>query len=224
MSVIRVLLADDHNLVRAGIRSLIQQLPGIEVVAEASDGREALSLVEIHRPDVVLMDIAMSELNGLEATARVVRDFPDVRVIMLSMHANEEYVWQALRSGAAGYLLKDAGIAELELAIKSVARGETYLSPPISKQVIEDYIQRVGSETGHEKMAGPLSERLTQRQREILQLIAEGHTTQAIAQELNISVKTVETHRMQLMERLDIHDIAGLVRYAIRIGLIRPDK
>ena len=146
MSVIRVLLADDHNLVRAGIRSLIQELAGVEVIAEASDGREALSLIEINRPDVVLMDIAMSGLNGLEATARVVRDFPDVRVIILSMHANEEYVWQALRSGAAGYMLKDAGTAELELAIKAVARGETYLSPPISKQVIDDYIQRVGGE------------------------------------------------------------------------------
>ncbi|MDR3573080.1 MAG: response regulator transcription factor [Anaerolineaceae bacterium] len=224
MSVIRVLLADDHNLVRAGIRSLIQELSGIEVIAEASDGREALSLIEIHRPDVVLMDIAMAGLNGLEATARVVRDFPEVRVIMLSMHANEEYVWQALRSGAAGYMLKDAGTSELELAIKAVARGETYLSPPISKHVIEDYIQRVGGEPDKEKSEGPLSDRLTQRQREILQLIAEGHTTQAIAQELNISVKTVETHRMQLMERLDIHDIAGLVRYAIRIGLVRPDE
>ena len=224
MSPIRVLLADDHNLVRAGIRSLIQELTGIEVIAEASDGREALSLIEMHRPDVVLMDIAMSELNGLEATARVVRDFPEVRVIMLSMHANEEYVWQALRSGASGYLLKDAGIAELELAIKAVARGETYLSPPISKQVIDDYIQRVGGQPDSEKLAGAPAERLTQRQREILQLIAEGHTTQVIAQKLSISVKTVETHRMQLMERLDIHDIAGLVRYAIRIGLIRPDE
>ncbi len=224
MSTIRVLLADDHNLVRAGIRSLIQELSGIEVIAEASDGREALSLIEIHRPDVVLMDIAMSGLNGLEATARVVRDFPTVRVIILSMHANEEYVWQALRSGAAGYMLKDAGTAELELAIKAVARGETYLSPPISKQVIDDYIQRVGGEVDKEKLERPLSERLTQRQKEILQLIAEGHTTQAIAQELNISVKTVETHRMQLMERLDIHDIAGLVRYAIRIGLVRSDE
>ncbi|HMD87668.1 MAG TPA: response regulator transcription factor [Anaerolineaceae bacterium] len=224
MSSIRVLLADDHNLVRAGIRSLIQELTGIEVIAEASDGREALSLIEIHRPDVVLMDIAMAGLNGLEATARVVRDFPEVRVIMLSMHANEEYVWQALRFGASGYLLKDAGTAELELAIKAVARGETYLSPPISKQVIDDYIQRVSGQPDSEKIAAAPADRLTQRQREILQLIAEGHTTQAIAQKLNISVKTVETHRMQLMERLDIHEIAGLVRYAIRIGLIRPDE
>ncbi|MCL4562037.1 MAG: response regulator transcription factor [Chloroflexi bacterium] len=224
MSTLRVLLADDHTLVRAGIRSLLESLPGIQVVAEASNGREALQLIEIHHPDVVLMDIAMSELNGLEATERVVRDFPDVRVIILSMHANEEYVWQALRAGAAGYLLKDAGTVELELALKSVSRGETYLSPPISKHVISDYLQRVGAEEEPGSPGGRDLERLTLRQREILQLIAEGSTTQEIAQKLGISIKTVETHRMQLMERLGIHDIAGLVRFAIRVGLIRPDE
>lgn len=224
MSAIRVLIADDHNLVRAGIRSLLETVPEIQVVGEASNGREALQMIEVHKPDVVLMDIAMSELNGLEATARVARDFPTVRVIILSMHANEEYVWQALRAGAAGYLLKDAGTSELELAVKAVARGETYLSPPISKQVISDYVQRIGGEG--EKSALPFGEeeRLTIRQREILRLIARGHTTQDIAQILNISVKTVETHRSQLMERLGIHDIAGLVRYAIRVGLINPDE
>lgn len=223
MNPIRVLLADDHTLVRAGIRSLLETLPGIQVVAEASDGREALDLIEQHRPDVVLMDIAMSELNGLEATAYALREFPQVRVIILSMHANEEYVWQALRAGAKGYLLKDAGMAELELAVKSVARGETYLSPPISRQVISDYMRRVG---GEEERSGSSRdvERLTPRQREILQLVAEGNTTQAIAQKLEISIKTVETHRMQLMERLNIHDIAGLVRYAIRVGLVKPEE
>jgi DNA-binding NarL/FixJ family response regulator len=224
MNAIRVLIADDHNLVRAGIRSLLETVPEIQVVGEASNGREALQMIEVQKPDVVLMDIAMSELNGLEATSRVAGDFPQVRVIILSMHANEEYVWQALRAGAAGYLLKDAGTSELELAIKAVARGETYLSPPISKQVIADYVQRIGGEG--EKGGMPLGEmeRLTIRQREILRLIARGHTTQDIAQTLNISVKTVETHRSQLMERLGIHDIAGLVRYAIRVGLINPDE
>lgn len=223
MNPIRVLLADDHTLVRAGIRSLLESLPGIQVVAEASDGREALNLIEQHHPDVVLMDIAMSELNGLEATAYALREFPEVRVIILSMHANEEYVWQALRAGAKGYLLKDAGMAELELAVKSVARGETYLSPPISRQVITDYMRRVG---GEEERGGSSRdiERLTPRQREILRLVAEGYTTQAIAQKLEISIKTVETHRMQLMERLNIHDIAGLVRYAIRVGLVKPEE
>jgi DNA-binding NarL/FixJ family response regulator len=195
---------------------LLQAVPGVQVLAEASDGREALRLVEELRPDVVLMDIAMAELNGLEAAGRIVREFPDVRVIMLSMHATEEYVVKALRLGASGYLLKNAGAAELEKAIKHVAQGETFLSPSVSRQVT-DYIRRVGRETDG-------LDRLTSRQREILQLIAEGNTTKKIAQTLNISVKTVETHRSQLMEQLDIHDVAGLVRYAIRQGLVTPEQ
>jgi len=214
---IRVLLADDHTLVRAGIRSLLENMEGIEVIAEASDGRDALRLVRAHRPDVVLMDIAMPGLNGLEAAARIAKKFPNVRVVILSMHVNEEYVLQALRAGAAGYMVKGADAAELEIAIRAVARGETYLSPMVSKHVVTDYIQRISGETS------PL-ELLTPRQREVLQLIAEGYSTKKIARTLKISVKTVETHRMQLMERLDIHDIAGLVRYAIRVGLVKPDQ
>jgi DNA-binding NarL/FixJ family response regulator len=223
MSPIRVILADDHALVRGGIRALLNTLPDVEVIAEANDGREALSLIEIHQPDIVLMDIAMSGMNGLEATLHAARDFPNVRVIILSMHTNEEYVLQALKAGAAGYLLKDAGTSELELAIKAVARGETYLSPPVSKHVISEYVRRVSSSSEEEEASGPSLNKLTLRQREILQLIAEGHTTQDIAHVLNLSVKTVETHRMQLMERLDIHDIAGLVRFAIRSGLVSLD-
>jgi DNA-binding NarL/FixJ family response regulator len=215
MRMTRVLVADDHTLVRAGIRALLEKLPEVEVVAEASDGRDALQMVKTHRPDVVLMDIAMPGLNGLEATRRMVKEFPRANVLILSMHASEEYVWQALSAGAAGYLLKGAELAELALAIKAVARGETYLSPPISKQVIKDYVRRVGG-------GETLFERLTPRQREILQLIAEGTTTKDIAKALEISVKTVETHRAQLMERLDIHDVAGLVRYAIKTGLVQP--
>ena len=214
---IRVLLADDHTLVRAGICSLIKNMEGTEVIAEAGDGREALRLVRTHRPDVVLMDVAMPGLNGLEATARIAKKFPHVRVIILSMHINEEYVLQALRAGAAGYLVKGADAAELEIAIRAVARGETYLSPTVSKHVVTDYIQRISGETTSLEL-------LTPRQREVLQLIAEGYSTKKIAHTLKISVKTVETHRMQLMERLDIHDIAGLVRYAIRVGLVRPDQ
>ncbi len=217
MKPIRVLLADDHTLVRAGIRSLLENMEGIEVIAEAGDGREALRLVRTHRPDVVLMDIAMPGLNGLEAAARIAKKFPNVRVIILSMHVNEEYVLQTLRAGAAGYMVKGADAAELEIAIRAVARGETYLSPMVSKHVVTDYIQRISGETS------PL-ELLTPRQREVLQLIAEGYSTKKIARTLKISVKTVETHRMQLMERLDIHDIAGLVRYAIRVGLVKPDQ
>lgn len=217
MKPIRVLLADDHTLVRAGIRALLDKLPDVQVVAEATDGRDALSLVKAHQPHLVLMDIAMPGLNGLEATRRMVKEFPNISVLILSMHVSEEYVWQALRAGAAGYLLKGAELAELALAIKAVARGETYLSPPISKQVIRDYVRRVGGEE-------TLLERLTPRQREILQLIAEGATTKAIAETLHLSVKTVETHRAQLMERLGIHDVAGLVRYAVKIGLVQTSE
>ncbi len=227
----RILLADDHAMFRAGIRVLLEKRAELQVVAEANDGREALRLIEIHRPNLVLMDIGMPGLNGLEATARITKEFPFVRVIILSMHLNEEYVVQALRAGAAGYLLKDAGPLELDMAVAAVLRGETYLSPAVSKTVVDDYLRRVSGEAG----AGPSStpgrtgeaypfESLTPRQREILQLIAEGRTTKEIAQTLQVSIKTIETHRTQLMERLDIHDIAGLVRYAIRAGLISPDK
>jgi DNA-binding NarL/FixJ family response regulator len=212
VSNIRLLLADDHNLVRAGLRALLKTVCGVEVVAEAHNGREAVRQVADKHPDVVLMDICMSDLNGLDALKQIVREYPAVRVIMVSMHATEEYVVQALRAGASGYLLKNASAAELEMAIQHVARGETFLSPAVSRQV-SDYIRRgVQEETP--------GERLSPRQREVLQLIAEGKTTKGIAQALCISVKTVETHRSQLMEQLGIHDIAGLVRYAIRTGLV----
>jgi DNA-binding NarL/FixJ family response regulator len=217
MSPLRVVLVEDHALVRAGIRSLLEKLADLEVVAEAGDGRAALSLIAEHQPDVVLMDIKMTGLNGLEATARIMRDFPGVRVVILSMYANEEYVIQALRAGASGYLLKDAGTAELEVAVRAAARGETYLSPAISRRMIQDYLEVVGGEGG-------ALEQLTPRQREVLQLVAEGHSVKEIAQILHVSVKTVETHRAQLMERLDIHDVAGLVRYAIRVGLVASDE
>jgi DNA-binding NarL/FixJ family response regulator len=218
MNPIRIVLADDHQLVRAGIRSLLQRLHDVQVVAEASDGAEALHMVATERPDIVLMDIGMARLNGLEATEQIAQAFPDVRVIILSMHDNQEYVLQALRAGAAGYLLKDSAKAELELAVRAVARGETYLSPPVSKHVIAAYVQRASSAPAA-PIDEPPPERLTSRQREVLGLIAAGLTSQTIAGRLGISVKTVETHRAQIMERLDIHDIAGLVRYAIHVGL-----
>jgi DNA-binding NarL/FixJ family response regulator len=212
----RVLLADDHALVRAGIRSLLEKIPGVDVMGEASNGREALELIRTELPDLVLMDIAMRDLGGLEALPRITKNFPSVKVVILSAHANEEYVIRALRSGAAGYLLKDAATMELELAISSVAQGKTYLSPSISRTVIDSYLERVGS------ASSPI-EQLTARQREILQLIAEGKNTKEIAGLLEISVKTVEAHRLQLMARLDIHDVPGLVRYAIRSGLVSSD-
>ena len=224
MKQIRVVLVDDHTLVRAGMRALLDQMPGIDVVAEAIDGREAIQLLGTTQPDIVVMDIAMRGLNGLEATAQMKKDAPQVRVIILSMHANEEYVIQAIHAGAMGYLLKDAATAELEVAIRAVARGETYLSPVVSKHVISNYLQRVSGDDSeglrHETSFG---DSLTSRQREILQLIAEGHTTREIAETLHLSAKTIETHRAQLMDRLDIHDVAGLVRYAIRTGLITAD-
>ncbi|PZO42244.1 MAG: DNA-binding response regulator [Leptolyngbya sp.] len=213
MSTIQLVIADNHTLVRAGFRSLVEELDGIEVVGEAENGRDALQLVETLKPQIVLMDIAMPEMNGLEATARISREFPQVKVLILSMHANEEYVYQALRSGASGYLLKDSGAEELELALRAIARGETYLCPAVSKYVVSDYVRRLNQDQT------PLDQ-ITPRQREILQLIAEGKSTKEIAELLYISTKTVETHRTQLMDRLDIHDIAGLVRYAIRIGLV----
>jgi len=213
MNSVRILLADDHALVRAGIRSLLEKIPNVEVVGEASTGRQAVEMVKTRLPNLVFMDIAMAELAGLEALPRITKDFPGVRVIILSAHANEEYVIRALRSGAAGYMLKDAATAELEFAITSVSEDKTYLSPSISRPVIDSYLERVG---------GPLSplEQLTPRQREILQLIGEGKNTKDIASDLDISVKTIESHRLQLMERLNIHDIPGLVRYAIRNGLV----
>jgi DNA-binding NarL/FixJ family response regulator len=220
MKPTRVLLADDHDLFRAGIRALLQNLAGIEIVAEAGNGRETLCLCHEHHPNVVLMDIMMPELNGLDATARLAAISPNTRSIILSINANEEYVLQALRSGAAGYLLKNINPSELEQAIRAVARGETFLSPAISKHVIAAYLQRVGGDDGEISSF----ERLTPRQRETLQLIAEGHTTKQIARKLELSVKTVEMHRTQLMEALGIHDIAGLVRYAIRMGVVSPDS
>ena len=219
MKPIHILLADDHTLVRAGIRSLLEQVPNVVVVAEANDGRDALRLIHEHQPDIAFMDVTMQGLNGLDATAQITKTCPGVQVIMLSMHKNEEYVSQALRVGAAGYLLKDAATTELELAVQAVARGETYLSPAVSKHVVDRYLQRVNNTT--ESASEPT--RLTVRQREILQLIAEGHTTKQIAGLLHLSTKTVETHRSQLMDRLGIRHIAGLVRYAVRTGLVAPD-
>jgi DNA-binding NarL/FixJ family response regulator len=213
MAEIRVLLAEDHTLVRAGIRALLDSFDEITVVGEASDGREAARQARELQPDVILMDIAMPGLNGLEAASRIARTCPGTRVLILTMHSNEEYVVQALRAGASGYLVKEAATDELHRAISSVARGQTYLSPSISRCTVERLME-------DERMSVSSLDQLTPRQREILQLLAEGRSTRDIAALLSVSVKTVETHRARLMERLDIRDIPGLVRIAIREGLI----
>jgi DNA-binding NarL/FixJ family response regulator len=216
MTRVRVALADDHTLVRAGIRALLEADGRVEVVAESGDGREALELVLEHRPDVALIDLGMPGLNGLELARRLTQQLPRTRVIVLSMHAEPSYVRQALKAGVAGYLVKGAAVSELPLAIDSVMRGETYLSPRISHSVVQELLRDGAGEPD------PL-EGLTGRQREILQLVAEGRSTKEIASTLGLSVKTVETHRSRIMDRLGIRDVAGLVRLAIRTGLVSSE-
>lgn len=217
-SPLTLILADDHALVRAGIRTLLEKLEGIQIVGEAGDGRETLALVQQLLPNVVIMDISMPGLNGLETTTRISRDHPKTKVLILSMHTSEEYVLLALRAGATGYLLKDAATVELGVALGAVRRGETYLSPTISKEVLARHRQQ-----SLDPKADSIKT-LTPRMREIVQLIAEGRSTKEIAFLLNLSVKTIETHRMHLMARLDLHDVAGVVRYALRTGLISAER
>jgi DNA-binding NarL/FixJ family response regulator len=217
MSAIRIVLADDHTLVRAGMRALLGKLPDVEVVGEASHGRKALELVKATGPDILLLDISMEELGGLEVLPRLVKEFPNVRVLILSGHESEVYVLRALRGGAAGYMVKDAAAEELGLAIKAIARGQTYLSPSISQLVVGRCLDRSAVSETEDSV-------LTTRQREIVQLIGEGKNTKEIAFALGISVKTVEAHRSQLMDRLGIHDIPGIVRFAIRTGLVSAEK
>ncbi|MBI4542390.1 MAG: response regulator transcription factor [Gemmatimonadetes bacterium] len=217
MKPIRVLIADDHTLVRSGLCALLGRLEDVDVVAEAADGREAIEKTASHSPNVVLMDITMPELNGLDATARITRQFPGVRILIVSMHAREEYVEAAFRSGASGYLLKDAGIAELARALRAVAGGGTYVRPAADRRTRLRRAKR--SLPGGKPCALP-----TPRQREILQLVAEGHTSGGIAARLRISEKTVEAHRTQMMKRLGIENLAGLVRYAIWLGLTSPGR
>ncbi len=216
MRTVRVLLADDHALVRAGIRALSNTIEGVEVIAEAGDGREALRLISELQPDVVLLDITMPGLSGLELLEETTRKFPAIRVIILTVHNAGEYAMRALRAGAAGYLPKSAAADELQVAIDIVSRGETYISGEVSRNTLIEF-----SKSNNEQ-AHPITS-LTPRQREILTLVAEGLSTKAIGTRLNISVKTVESHRAQLMDRLDIHDVAGLVRYAIRMGLVKVE-
>ena len=212
MNPIRVLIADDHALVRAGIRALVEKIENMVVVGEAGKGSEVLDLVRQLRPNLMLLDITMPDGGGFEVLNQVTKKYPDIKVIVLTVHEAGEYAIRALREGAAGFLPKSAASTELEQAIETVVRGEVYISPETSKKTLLEF--------GKGATKRDLLASLSPRQREVLRLIAEGKTTKQIAQVLDISVKTVETHRAQLMERLGIHDVAGLVRYAIIVGLI----
>ena len=209
----RILLADDHKITRQGLRSLLEKQKDMEVVAEADNGRAAVRLAAELGPDIVIMDVTMKDLNGAEATRQILAKSQDVKIIALSMHSDAIYVTEMLKSGASGYLLKDCAFEELTRAIRTVAEGKTYLSPAISGVVVEDYIHRLTSANA----AGP--DILTDREKEVVQLMAEGNSTKEIALKLHISVKTVETHRRQIMSKLDIHNVAELTKYAIRKGI-----
>jgi two-component system response regulator NreC len=215
MAVIKVMLVDDHAIVRQGVRAVLTATGGFDVVGEAEDGREALGMARELAPDVVVMDLVMPVLNGIEATRQIKKAIPGTSVVVLTMHADEKYVFQALKAGASGYVLKSGPPSEIARAIESVQGGNPYFSPSISRKIMESYL----SEEEPEK-ALPKGERLTAREREVLQLIAEGYTNSKIAHLMGISVKTVETHRTHIMNKLDVHDVAGLVKYSIKKGLI----
>ena len=215
---IRVLIADDHTILREGIRLLLRGQPDIDVVGEASDGRDAYFKVEELRPDVVLMDIGMPVLNGLDATQQIRRTFPDTKVLILTQHDNDEYVYRILQAGASGYVLKRAAGAELVSAIRGVDHGNAFLYPSMAKGLLNDYLKR--AEAGQEKAS---YDGLTERERQILKMIADGCTNQQIADLLCLSVKTVQAHRGHLMEKLNMHDRTELVKYAIRKGIIKVE-
>lgn len=212
---IRIILADDHKILRQGLRSLLEKENDFEVVAEADDGRETLELVANLLPDVVIMDIGMPNLNGIEATRQIHSMSPDIKVLALSMHAEEQFVAEMLRAGAAGYLLKDCAYDELVRAIRTIVSGRAYLSPDIAGILVREFLT---ARTTPQETSSPFSV-LTPREREVLQLIAEGNTTKQIAKILGVSVKTIDTHRQQIMQKLDIHNVAELTRYAIKEGL-----
>lgn len=222
MREVRVLLADDHTIVRAGLRILVEGFEGFQVVAEAGDGREAVRLARQLKPDIALLDIGMPRLNGLDAAALIAKEAPGTQIVILSMHTAENYVLEALRAGAVGYVVKDAAIDDLERALRAVLKGERWLSPVVSRHLLDEYLRLARNQPQDIQTATGL-DLLTLRQREILQLIAEGRSTREIADRLSISTKTAETHRAQLMERLNIHDVAGLTRFAIRVGLVSPE-
>ncbi len=215
MENVRILLADDHNILRDGMRLLLERQPGFAVVGEAGDGREIVELAREHRPDVVVMDIAMPNMNGIEATRRIVEKQPETGVVILSMHYDESYVLRSLKAGARAYLLKDALKSELIAAIRAVAEGRSFFSPKISRILQEDYVEALAR-----KDADDSYELLTDREREILQLVAEGKTNKEIATILNVSLYTVDTHRTHILQKLNLHSVPELILYAVRKGII----
>ncbi len=215
MNKIRVILAEDHTIVRQGLRSLLEQSDDIEVIAEAEDGREAVNKTEQLKPDIVLMDISMPILNGIEATRQIKKKFPDIKVLILTMHTTEEYISQILHAGASGYLVKKSAHHELLSAIKAIQKGNSYLSPLVSKKVVDQYLQKTQDDIKQDRY-----EKLTTREREVIQLIAEGKANKEIAERLYLSVKTVETHKAHLMEKLNLHTTTDLIKYAIQKGII----
>lgn len=215
MKKVKLLVADDHKIFRQGIKKLLEEESDMQVVGEAADGREAVKKSTELKPDVILMDIAMANLNGLEATKQIKKVLPSVKVIMLTMHKNEEYILQSFQAGASGFILKEGAVEELVSAIRSIHQDKSFLSPTISKTLIDAYLRKM--ETGKTETPFDL---LTDREREVLQLIAEGYTNREVAKALFISVKTVEAHRAHIMQKLNIHDIAKLVKYAIQKGLV----
>lgn len=212
---IRILLADDHAIVREGVRHIVDREGDMTVVGEAADGHEAVALTEQLKPDVVLMDLTMPGLGGLDATTILQERFPEVRVLVLTMHEGQEYFFQVLKAGASGYVLKGASSAELLAAIRAVHQGDVYIQPPVAKRLVADYLRHIDS--GEEKAQ---YDGLTERERQILRLIAEGSTSQRIAEALVLSVNTVNTHRRHIMEKLNLHNRADLIRYAVRKGLV----
>ncbi len=222
MKKTRILIADDHSVVRSGLRLLLQSSPDFAVVAEAADGEEAIMLVDKHKPDVVIMDISMPRLNGIEATSVMKQSHPEIKVIILTVHEDEGYVYQMLRAGASGYVLKSAGKKEIFAAIESALSGKRFFSPGISEMIIEGFIKRDKESRETLEQVTPSSrQQLTKREIEVLRYIAQGYTNRKIAEALFLSIRTINTHRTNLMQKLDIHDTARLVRYAIETGLVK---
>ena len=215
MKTIRILLADDHTIVRKGLRMLLENQPGFQVIADACDGRETIALAEQHLPDVVVLDVAMPILNGIEAARQISSKFPHVAIVFLSMHSDEGYVLKALKSGARAYLLKDSAESDLIAAIKAVTEGKAFFSPAISKMLVEDYVRQM-----RERDVEDSYELLTTRERELLQLLAEGKNNKDVAALLSLSLYTVETHRSNIFQKLNLHSTAELILYAIRKGVI----